>query len=134
MTTTGIDLDALPPGTLVVENGKITPVGEQVAAQIAKDLAAVCRRSHDPQAAFRLLREVLPKLIAETSLESLVAKHNLHVKEADASTLPELLRDKFMASHMLIEGRAMVVVPKGQDPIERLHAVRRLLNHLEMTA
>ncbi len=61
MTSAGIDLDALPPDTLVTQNGKITPIGELVIEKMAKDLAAICRQSRDPQAALKVLQEIIPE-------------------------------------------------------------------------
>ncbi|MBT2470266.1 hypothetical protein J7E97_20910 [Streptomyces sp. ISL-66] len=65
MTDVGIDLDALPPDTLAAWNGQITPIGELIIARVAKDLTAICKQSHDPQAAFDVLRESIPKQMRE---------------------------------------------------------------------
>lgn len=65
MTTTDLDLDQLPPNTLVTESGRITPIGELVITKLAKDLADTCREADDPQAALQVILEVLPKQIAE---------------------------------------------------------------------
>ncbi|MFE3905522.1 hypothetical protein ACFXPY_35865 [Streptomyces sp. NPDC059153] len=58
---TDIDLDALPPDVLVVQNGRITAIGELVIAKVAEDLAAVCRQADDPLAAVEALREIVPE-------------------------------------------------------------------------
>ncbi|WP_327375418.1 hypothetical protein OG393_16555 [Streptomyces sp. NBC_01216] len=60
MTTAGIDLDAIPPDTLVVQDGRITPIGELLIAKVAEDLAAVCQQADDPLAAVEALREIVP--------------------------------------------------------------------------
>lgn len=65
MTLTDIDLDALPSDTLVVENGQITPVGKVFIAKMAEELADICRQAHDPQAAFQVALEIIPKHMAE---------------------------------------------------------------------
>ncbi|WUH92473.1 hypothetical protein OG900_21775 [Streptomyces sp. NBC_00433] len=65
MTTTDLDLDQLPPDTLVTENGRITPIGELVIAKLAKDLADTCREADDPQAAPQMILDILPKQMAE---------------------------------------------------------------------
>lgn len=65
MSTTEIDLDTLPGGTPVVENGEITPIGELFIATMAKDLADICRQSDDPQATLEVIREIIPKCMAE---------------------------------------------------------------------
>ncbi|MFE5558746.1 hypothetical protein [Streptomyces sp. NPDC056544] len=61
MIGTGIDLDALPPDTLVTQNGKITPIGELVIEKMVEDLTAICQQSRDPQAALKALREIIPE-------------------------------------------------------------------------
>ncbi|MFJ3620844.1 hypothetical protein ACIPSH_22235 [Streptomyces iakyrus] len=65
MNITDIDLDTLPPDTLVAENGRITPIGELVIAKTAKELADICRQANDPQAALQLVLELIPKHMAE---------------------------------------------------------------------
>ncbi|WP_282703428.1 hypothetical protein [Streptomyces sp. CC219B] len=65
MTTTAIDLDTLPPDTVVAKNGQITPIGKPVIAKLAKELADICRQADDPQAALRVVLEVIPKHMAE---------------------------------------------------------------------
>ncbi|MET7676642.1 hypothetical protein [Streptomyces seoulensis] len=61
MTTNDMDLDALPPDTLVVKNGRITSIGKLVIAKMAKDLADVCRQADDPQTALQVVLEVIFK-------------------------------------------------------------------------
>lgn len=65
MNTADIDLDTLPPDTLVAENSQITPIGELVIAKTAKELADVCRQADDPQAALQVVLELIPKHMAE---------------------------------------------------------------------
>ncbi|RNG33575.1 hypothetical protein [Streptomyces botrytidirepellens] len=65
MTTTDIDLDALPSDTLVVENGQVTPVGKLVIAKMAKELADICRQADDPQTALQVVLELVPEHMAE---------------------------------------------------------------------
>ncbi|WP_432096340.1 hypothetical protein [Streptomyces sp. bgisy100] len=74
MTTTGIDLDAIPPDTPVVQNGQITPIGELIIARMAKDLAAVCQQADDPQAALKVLKEIIPKHMAEITAQRTTAE------------------------------------------------------------
>jgi hypothetical protein len=71
---------------------------------------------------------------ATEALDALAAEHQLRVEEWDTSTLDESLRDKLMAFYGETDGNRIVVVPKGQDPVERLHAVRTLLTHLGVIA
>ncbi|WP_406382775.1 hypothetical protein [Streptomyces sp. NBC_01618] len=60
-----IDLDALPPHTLVVKGGRVTPIGKMVIAKVANDLTAACLGADDPQAAIELLLQLIPKHMAE---------------------------------------------------------------------
>ncbi|MFE9172009.1 hypothetical protein ACFYNZ_21380 [Streptomyces kebangsaanensis] len=80
MTTNDMRLDALPPHTLVVENGQVTPVGKLVIAKVAEDLIAACRQAADPQAA---LKE-LPGLIAKHAAE--IASRRDHVGSSPLRT------------------------------------------------
>lgn len=59
----------------------------------------------------------------------------LQVEEWDTATLSESLRSKFFAFYLEHkDGRRILVVPAGQDPIVRLHAVRAILAHPGVTA
>lgn len=70
-----------------------------------------------------------------TAFEALVAEHGLQVEEWDTDTLDKKYRDKFMAFYLEHkDGTRIVVVPIGQDPAERLRAVRALLTHQGVTA
>lgn len=59
--TSRINLDAIPPDTLVVQDGRTNPIGELIIARVAADLAAVCQQADDPLAAVEALREILPE-------------------------------------------------------------------------
>ncbi len=70
------------------------------------------------------------------AFNALVAENNLTVEEWDANSLPQGLRDKFWA--LCIEDRRtdrkIIVVPVGQDPAQRLAAVRAFLAHQGVAA
>ena len=69
------------------------------------------------------------------TLNALVAEHGLQLEEWDTTTLDPKLRERFMAAWDQTEGDGrVIVVPSGQDPSERLHAVRALLAHPAVTA
>ncbi|MDX2839488.1 hypothetical protein PV377_10945 [Streptomyces ipomoeae] len=69
------------------------------------------------------------------AFHALTAEHHLRVEEWDTSTLDENLRNKFYAFYLqLKDGTRILVVPAGQDPVQRLHAVRALLAHQGVTA
>nr|WSY53831.1 hypothetical protein OG999_29430 [Streptomyces sp. NBC_00886] len=63
------------------------------------------------------------------TLRAIVAEHNLHVVEWDMSALPADSRDGFLAHYLETDGRRILVVPAGQDPIVRMNAVCTLLTH-----
>lgn len=68
---------------------------------------------------------------ARDTLAALLAEHGLRVEEWDVSTLDSRLRDSIKAVHDPLEGDGRtVIVPAGQDPIERLAAVRQLIANL----
>lgn len=65
---------------------------------------------------------------ARETLQALLTEHGLRVEEWDTATLDWRLRDSIRAVYDPTEGDGrVVIVPAGQDPIERLAAVRRLI-------
>ena len=65
---------------------------------------------------------------AREALRSLLAEHQLSIEEWDTATLDSRLRDRIKAVYDPTEGDGrVIVVPVGQDPIERLAAVRDLI-------
>ncbi|MGW1892112.1 hypothetical protein ACWCP6_17910 [Streptomyces sp. NPDC002004] len=69
------------------------------------------------------------------ALAALIAEHNLQIEEWDTATLPEPLRPAFLAFYCrLDDGSSIVVVPLGQNPAERLTAIRELIAHAEVQA
>lgn len=81
MPTNNIDLDALPPDTLVVENGQVTPIGKQVIAKVAGDLVTVCRQADAPQVVLGELSELIAKHTAE------IAGRRSHVESSPLRTV-----------------------------------------------
>ena len=72
---------------------------------------------------------------ARGTLAAIVAEHHLHVEEWDIANLDEKFRGKFVAfAALTTDGQRIVVVPKGQDPIERLAGVTELVRDMEATA
>ncbi|MFF0680579.1 hypothetical protein ACFYVW_18610 [Streptomyces tendae] len=67
MTKSEMNLDELPPHTLVVENGRVTPIGRLILDKTAEDLIAVCRQAKDPQAALQALPGLIAKHMGEIS-------------------------------------------------------------------
>ncbi|WP_330265293.1 hypothetical protein [Streptomyces griseorubiginosus] len=72
--------------------------------------------------------------ITHADSEALAAKHGLPVVEWDATNLSEDLRDKIMAFYSETKDDRVIVVFTGQDPVERLHAIRQLLAHPKVSA
>ena len=65
---------------------------------------------------------------ARESLRSLLAEHGLRVEEWDTASLDPRLRDSIPAVYDPTEGDGRtIIVPAGQDPIERLAAVGQLV-------
>jgi hypothetical protein len=64
---------------------------------------------------------------ARESLAALLAEHRLTVEEWDTASLDPRLRDRIQAVYDPTGGQRVVIVPAGQDPIERLAAVRDLI-------
>lgn len=72
--------------------------------------------------------------ITHADSEALVAERGLAFEEWDTALLDEEYRDKFVAIYIERDSRKTIVVPSGQGPVERLHAVRLLLDHLKASA
>ena len=68
---------------------------------------------------------------ARETLRALVAEHHLRIEEWDTSTLDPKMRDHIAAVYDPTEGDGLViVVPAGQNPFERLSAVREVVAHM----
>ncbi|MGW3200684.1 hypothetical protein ACWDBD_40195 [Streptomyces sp. NPDC001118] len=66
------------------------------------------------------------------TFRAIVVEHHLHVEEWDLANLDAKFRGKFVAFAALTDdGRRVVVVPKGQDPVERLAAVAELVRDMD---
>ncbi|MFF1702574.1 hypothetical protein [Streptomyces sp. NPDC058252] len=71
---------------------------------------------------------------AEAALRTILAENRLALEEWDTATLSPLLRDHLAVFCILDEGLRVVVVPKGQDPVERVTEVARLIAYLKARA
>ncbi|MGY4917487.1 hypothetical protein ACWD9K_20085 [Streptomyces sp. 900116325] len=79
--------------------------------------------------------ELADRFEAAAAFDAFVAEHHLQVEKWDTSTLPDHLRNSFLAhSFKLTDGRTIIVVPIGQDPAISLRSVRELVAHLERAA
>lgn len=67
---------------------------------------------------------------AEDTIRAILAEHNAQLEEWNTESLEPKMRDKFVALVMVQHGRPLIVVPKGQDPIERVSAIAGLVNDL----
>jgi hypothetical protein len=64
---------------------------------------------------------------ARETLAALLAEHRLSVEEWDTSVFDPRVRDRIQAVYDPTAAGRVVIVPVGQDPIERLSAVRDLI-------
>lgn len=72
---------------------------------------------------------------ARDTLAAILAEHDVQMEEWDTGSLDPKLRDRFVAFAMLHkDGSRLVVVPEGQNPIERLAAVAELIVDLRSAA
>jgi len=72
---------------------------------------------------------------ARDTLAALLVEYGIELEEWDTASLDPKLREAFDAFGMLPEGGPrLVVVPVGQDPIDRLAAVRKLIGYLDGAA
>lgn len=129
MTTTSTAQDEYTLTT--VEGDTVTPVRDRFLNEMTRELETICDQSDDPQSSRRVILELVPKFAAETALNTLLSEHDLDVVEVDLSSLGKL-GDKLLALHY--DAIKKIAVPVGQDPVERLHAVRRLLTELGATS
>jgi uncharacterized protein len=82
----------------------------------------------------RIMATVNPVTLPEP-LQAIVMAHGIRVEEWDPAALDENLRSKFFAFYVeSADGTRILVVPAGQDPTVRLHAVRAIFDHEGMTA
>ncbi|MGV4890379.1 hypothetical protein ACSR0Z_27945 [Streptomyces viridosporus] len=85
----------------------------------------------DAQAKLDAMKRMALVYEAEDTLRAIIAEHQLHLEEWDVANLAPEYRDKFIAFAALTgDGQRIVVVPAGQDPIERVNAVAHLVNSL----
>jgi hypothetical protein len=91
-------------------------------------------RLRDMVAAFRGRLAEVERLAdeqeARDTLAALLAEHDVELEEWDTSSLDERLRPHLQAVHDPTVGRRTIVVPAGQDPIDRLGAVRKVIAKL----
>ncbi|MBP0456487.1 hypothetical protein [Streptomyces montanisoli] len=130
--------DALDPDAEMlarVERG----VDPQAVNQAFDAIEAVITHSPNPELSRQGLHGFVD-MIADRAPDPVAAfkafttQHDIQVVEWDTSTLAEDLRGKFYAHYLqLKDGRRILVVPAGQDPAFRLHAVRALLTHQGVT-
>ena len=71
---------------------------------------------------------------ARNTLRALLDEHGLRTEEWDITALDSRLRDSITAVHDPVTGGDVIIVPTGQDPIDRLGAVRRLIEDMRGAA
>lgn len=89
----------------------------------------------DARAQLDRIERLIKEYEAVDTFRAIVAEHHLHVEEWDITNLDEKFRGKFVAfAAVTDDGLKVVVVPKGQDPIQRVNAVTDLVNNLQAQA
>ena len=71
---------------------------------------------------------------ARNTLRALLDEHGLRTEEWDITALDSRLRDSITAVHDPVTGGDVIIVPSGQDPIDRLGAVRQLIEDMRGAA
>jgi len=71
---------------------------------------------------------------ARNTLRALLDEHGLRTEEWDITALDSRLRDSITAVHDPVTGGDVIIVPTGQDPIDRLGAVRQLIEDMRGAA
>ncbi|MFF7982318.1 hypothetical protein ACFZDK_24840 [Streptomyces sp. NPDC007901] len=93
-----------------------TTTDTQMATRVEQDAARIMAAITDPTAAF----------------QALATEYGIQVEEWDARGLDEDLRAQLRAHYLEKDGRRIFVVRVGQDPAERLSALRALLAYQEV--
>ncbi|PKT67557.1 hypothetical protein CW362_39790 [Streptomyces populi] len=90
---------------------------------------------NDARAKLDQMERLVNEHEAQDTLRAIVEEHQLLVEEWDIANLDAKWRDKFVAfAALLDDGRRVVVVPLGQDPVRRLGAVVELLGKTGLAA
>jgi hypothetical protein len=71
---------------------------------------------------------------ARDTLHALLVEHRFELEEWDTASLDPKLRGRFTALAWVQAGHRLIVVPAGQDPVERLAAVRELIEDMRGAA
>ena len=121
----------LDDGRLTLCTATESNLGDLRETSPARALGMVADARARLDQAERLIRE----FEARDTLAAIIAEQSLHVEEWDIANLDAKWRDTFIASAAATtDGQRIIVVPQGQDPIERLAAVAGLLNDLDAQA
>ncbi|MEV8546267.1 hypothetical protein [Streptomyces sp. NPDC051572] len=97
-------------------------------------------RETSPARALGMVEEIEARLVqakrlireheARDTLAAILAEHHARMEEWDTDLADPLLRDRFLAGAYVEDGQLVVVVPLGQDPIERVDAVAKAVNNV----
>ncbi|MFG2855668.1 hypothetical protein ACGFZ9_34210 [Streptomyces mirabilis] len=86
----------------------------------------------DARATLDKMERLADEQEARDTLAAIVAENDLQVEEWNADSLDPKMRDRFVAFLAVPKkGRTIVVVPEGQDPVERVNAVAGLVADIE---
>jgi len=118
------DLDTGQPTLVASTQGNLSDLQEVVPARLLR-MVAEARAKLDAIERLAQIHE------AEDTLRAIIAEHQLHVEEWDIASLAPEHRGKVAAfAEIADDGQRTVVVPTGQDPIERVNAIAHLVNNL----
>jgi CO dehydrogenase/acetyl-CoA synthase gamma subunit (corrinoid Fe-S protein) len=121
------DLDDGRPTLIAATESNLGDLRETSPARL-RSMVAAARTKLDQ------IEQLANEHEARDTLRAIVAEHSLNLYEDDLSDLPEVARTFACFAMRHKDGRTIVVVPQGQDPIERVKAVAELVNDIQAQA
>ncbi|MET9411306.1 hypothetical protein ABZX90_37015 [Streptomyces sp. NPDC002935] len=123
-----VDLDDGRPTLVAATESNLGDIRETSPARL-RDMVNAAHAQLDQ------IERLADEYEAAATLRAIVAEHHLTIEEWDTTTLDPFLRDRLMCWRMTGEdGSTLIIVPAGQDPIERVNFVAHLLKHLQAQA
>ncbi|MEU9285996.1 hypothetical protein AB0D57_15030 [Streptomyces sp. NPDC048275] len=122
-----VDLDDGRPTLVAATESNLGDLRETSPARLRAMVA-------DARAQLDAIERLARECEARDTLRAIIAEHSLNLYEDDLSDLPDVARTFACFAMRHKDGRTIVVVPAGQDPIERVNAVAELVNDLQAQA
>jgi len=82
----------------------------------------------DARAQLDRMERLAREFEARDTLAAILAEHHARLEEWDTDVADPLLRARFAAAAYVENGQLVVVVPLGQDPVQRVSAVANAVN------